>query len=187
MLRAVSLLLVLTFSSSAMAQDNFNLEETVALCSACHGENGTPEEADTPIIWGQQFFYIYTQLKDYSAGRRQHDIMTGIASEYTRSQQKQIAQYFAEKEWPAIQASTQDGDDRLAQRAITGGQCSACHGKWNGDSRIPRLAGQQIDYLIRTMQDFKQEIRLNAPDKISTMKQLEDETIAALSRFLGAL
>ena len=36
------------------------------------------------------------------------------------------------------------------------------------------------------MHDFKNEVRMNAPDLISTMKQLDDETIAALSRYLSA-
>ncbi len=185
-----SVLAALSLSASpALAQDVFNLDETVQLCSSCHGEAnvGVPIDEAYPIIYGQQFFYIYTQLKDYAAGRRQNDIMTGIAAEYSRDEMKEIAQYFADLPWPAVPAHTQDGDDTLAERGITGGQCSACHGKWEGDSRIPRLAGQQVGYLEQTMLDFKNEVRMNAPDKISTMKQLDDDTIAALSRYLGAM
>jgi len=171
-----------------LAQDEFNVEEQVEFCSACHGENGTPIEADYPIIWGQQYFYIFTQLRDYGAGRRQHDIMTDIAAEFTRDQAKEIAAYIAEKEWPAILApATKDGDSDLANRAIAGGQCSACHGKWQGDSRIPRLAGQQPGYLLQTMLDFKHEVRMNAPDKISTMQKLDDDAIEILSRYLSGL
>jgi cytochrome c553 len=113
--------------------------------------------------------------------------MTGIASAYNRDQVKQIAKYFAEQKWPEIEAKTKDGDERLAQTGITGGQCSACHGKWQGDSRIPRVAGQQPAYLEKTMKDFKYERRMNAPDKISTMQQLEDQTITALARYLAAM
>ncbi|MFZ7091243.1 c-type cytochrome [Primorskyibacter sp. 2E233] len=178
---------LLALATSAMAQDAFNLEETVQLCTSCHGETGVPVDETYPIIFGQQFFYIYTQLKDYSAGRRQNEIMTGIAAEYSRDQMKEIAQYFADQAWPDVPAHTQDGDQALAERGITGGQCSACHGKWEGDSRIPRLAGQQVGYLDKAMLDFKNEVRMNAPDKISTMKQLDDATIAALARYLGAM
>ena len=98
-----------------------------------------------------------------------------------------ISQHFADQAWPDIVSETQEGDQAIAERGITGGQCSACHGKWQGDSRIPRLAGQQPAYLEKTMKDFKNDIRLNAPDKSSTMKQLEDETIEALSRYLSSL
>ena len=52
---------------------------------------------------------------------------------------------------------------------------------------MPRLAGQQSGYLQKTMLDFKHEVRRNAPDKISTMQKLDDETIAALARYLSTL
>lgn len=170
-----------------LAQDAFVLEDEVLLCTGCHGETGIPTEPDYPIIFGQEYFYIYTQLRDYAAGRRQHDVMTDIAAVYSRDQAKALATYFSEQAWPDIDVRPEEGDAMLAERGITGGQCSACHGKWQGDSRIPRLAGQIPAYLKQTMLDFKNEVRMNAPDKISTMKQLDDETIEALSRYLGSM
>ena len=187
MFRSLLMFAFLPFAAPALAQDAFDLEGTVQLCTSCHGETGIPVEEAYPIIFGQQFFYIYTQLKDYAAERRENDIMTGIAAEFSRDEMKEIAQYFADQPWPDIQAHTQDGDDALANRGIAGGQCSACHGKWEGDSRIPRLAGQQVAYLNQTMLDLKNEVRKNAPDMSNIMKQLDEETIAALSRYLGAM
>ena len=180
-------LLLAVFVCPAAAQDDFNLESEIAMCAGCHGAEGIPIEPDYPIIWGQEYFYLYTQLRDYNAGRREHEIMTPIAANYSRDQAKRIAEYFAGLEWPEISAAIEEGDPALANKGITGGQCSACHGKWQGDSRIPRVAGQQASYLEKTMKDFKSEMRMNAPDKISTMKQLDDETIEALSRFLASL
>ena len=171
----------------AAAQEAFVLEDSVAQCAECHGREGIPEEADFPIIWGQQFFYLYTQLKDYAAGRRENEIMSPIASQFTREQQSAIAEYFAGKSWPKIVAQAEEGDDEKAERSMTGGQCSACHGRFQGDSRIPRLAGQQPGYLRRTMLDFKNEVRMNAPDKISTMKKLPDDAIEAMARYLSSL
>ena len=75
-------------AGSAHAMENFVLEDEVALCTGCHGEEGIPIEPDYPIIFGQQYFYIYTQLRDYAAGRRQHEIMTDIAAQYDRDQAK---------------------------------------------------------------------------------------------------
>lgn len=182
-LAAIALSLV---SFPALAMEDFVLEDEVAFCMSCHGEDGVPIDPEYPVIWGQQYFYIYTQLRDYAAGRRDNDIMTPIAAEYDRDQAKLLAEHFAALAWSDITAELQEGDLSLAEKGITGGQCSACHGKWQGDSRIPRLAGQQEGYLKKTMLDFKNEQRMNAPDKISTMKQLDDETIEALSRYLAA-
>lgn len=181
------LILALALATPALAQDDFDLEGEVALCAGCHGEDGVPIEPDYPIIWGQQYFYVFTQLRDYGAGRRENEIMTPIAAEYDRDQAKLIAEHFAALAWPEIPSETQEGDQAAAERGITGGQCSACHGEWQGDSRIPRLAGQQQGYLEQTMLDFKNEVRLNAPDKISTMQHLDDATIEALSRYLSSL
>jgi len=189
--RLSAFFLCLFVASPALAQDrlhnDFNVAEAVESCIGCHGDDGVPIDPEFPIIYGQQFFYVYTQLKDFAAGRRSNDIMTDIANEFTRNQLKEISQYMSEKPWPIMDFGTQEGDALLAERGIAGGQCSACHGKWQGDSRIPRLAGQQVGYLNLTMLDFKHEVRLNAPDKISTMKHLEDETIAALARYLSSL
>ncbi len=177
----------MTLAVPAAAQDDFDLEGTLKLCAGCHGEDGVPTEPAIPAIWGQEYFYIYTQLRDYGAGRREHEIMTPIAADLDRDQAKVVAEHFAGLQWPDLPATAEDGDQAIAERGITGGQCSACHGKWEGDSRIPRIAGQQQAYLEQTMKDFKHEVRMNAPDKISTMKQLDDATIEALSRYLSAL
>lgn len=180
-------LVIAATTASAPAKEDFVLEQEVAVCNGCHGVTGLPIEPDYPVIWGQEYFYIYTQIRDYAAGRREHEIMSGIAAEYDRDQAKALAEHFAAQPWPEIEAATQEGDAQRAGRGVTGGQCSACHGVWRGDSRIPRLAGQQPGYLERTMLDFKNERRMNAPDKISTMKQLDDATIEALGRYLAAL
>lgn len=185
--RLFFLLLVCLIPFRAFAQENFNLEEKVQLCAGCHGENGVPEDPQIPIIWGQEYFYIYSQLKDYASKRRDNEIMSPIASEMNRDQMKSVAQYFAEKEWPAIQAEAKDGDELLSEKAAAGGQCSACHGKWDGNSNVPRVAGQQPGYLELTMLNFKNEVRNNAPDKTATMKQIDDESIAALARYLSSI
>ena len=183
----VTIWALLLATTPVAAQDAFDVEAEAAVCATCHGEDGVPVEPDYPIIWGQQYFYIYTQLRDYGAGRRQHALMTDIAAAFDKDQAKALAEHFAAKEWPRIQASAEDGDQQLADRAFTTGQCSACHGKWEGDSRIPRLAGQQPGYLSQTIHDFKNDVRMNAPDLNSTMKQLDEAEIEAVSRYLAAL
>ncbi|MBE9636946.1 c-type cytochrome [Salipiger mangrovisoli] len=171
----------------ALAKDNFVLEDEVALCTGCHGEDGVPVATDYPIIAGQQYFYIFTQLRDFGAGRRENETMTPIAAEYDRDQAKEIAQYFADKPWPDVPGSSQEGDRQLAEKAMTAAECSACHGKWQGDSRIPRLAGQQVDYLATTMLDFKSKTRKNAPDMSNLMADVSDDEIHALARYLSTV
>jgi cytochrome c553 len=176
----------LVFSITAHAQSE-DVAEKVAICTTCHGENGMPTEQDIPIIWGQEFYYLYVQLKDYKAGRRANDIMQGMVADLSKEQMQALAQYFAEKPWPQTSFSVTDADRSEGETALSSGQCSQCHlGDYNGNSRIPRLAGQQPNYLERTMLDFKNKVRMNAPDKGVLMRAYSEEAIAAMAHTLAA-
>ena len=163
------------------------LEDQVEVCTGCHGEAGLPVAADTPIIWGQEYYYLYVQLRDYNAGRRANDIMSGISADMTKDQMKALAQYFADKPWPSVSFAASDADSGKGERALGAGQCTQCHlGGYNGNSRNPRLAGQQPDYLLRTMMEFKGKVRMNAPDKGALFRAYEDSDIAAMAHTLAA-
>ena len=185
-LARVSLGLALA-AGTATAQEAFDLEETVAVCTTCHGEDGVPVTTDIPILWGQQFYYLYVQLKDYKAGRRANDIMETIAAEFDRDQMKALADYFAAKPWPIIVAGRDSDRARAGQTQAAAGQCSQCHNRYLGDSRLPRLAGQQEDYLLRTMLEFKNKVRLNSPAKGSLMRSYEDLSIEEMAHFLATM
>ena len=97
---------------------------------------------------------------------------------------KALAKYFSERQWPALGYSTPDSDIAVARSAAVAGQCAQCHlGAWVGNSRVPRLAGQNMHYLEKTMLDFKYGRRKNAPDIASLFKSMEDEEIKSLARY----
>jgi cytochrome c553 len=160
---------VLAFGKAAAQEriaDDFNLEETVDICMACHGEDGVPIEADIPVLWGQQFYYLYVQMKDYKAGRRANEIMQPMVEGFTRDQMKALATYFSEKTWPGMPAA-KDADKAKAGSAQTGaGQCAQCQ---------------------RTMLEFKNKIRLNSAAKGSLMKSYEDTSLEQMAHFLATL
>lgn len=173
----------------ASSPSNANqLEAKIALCTSCHGANGLPNDPATPIITGQEFYYLYVQLKDYKAGRRANPIMGGIVTQMEKEEMQALAKHFSERKWPRVQVTADDETVRLAQQATTAGQCVQCHlGGYEGNSRVPRLAGQQVDYLEKTMLEFKNKVRLNSPAKGSLMNAYPEDEIAAMARYLGAL
>ena len=124
-----------------------DLQEKIELCTTCHGEAGLPEQAEVPIIWGQEFYYLYVQLKDYKAGRRANEVMQGMVEDLSKEQMQALAQHFAEKKWPATGFRSTDAADAAGQTAAAAGQCVQCHlGGYEGNSRVPRLAGQTHTY-----------------------------------------
>jgi cytochrome c553 len=174
--------------ATAVAQDEQTTEELVELCTSCHGEDGRPIEPDYPIIWGQEFYYLYVQLRDYQAGRRANEITQPIVEGLSKDQMQAVAQVFADREWPRLGFAASDEDVAAGQTAASAGQCTQCHlGGYNGSSRIPRLAGQNPAYLERTMLEFKHKVRNNAPDKGALFRAYDDADITAMAHFMAGM
>lgn len=165
------------------------LEDKVAVCTACHGDKGVPGDASFPVISGQQEGYLYLELRDYKLGNRKNEVMQQIAGGLERDDMKALAAYFAGQPWPNLQQSR--ASDQIAHRAevINGSAaCEGCHGQgYRGDSSIPRIAGQETDYLRATMLAFKTGERANNPWMSALMKTYSDDDIDALAKYLGGL
>jgi len=184
----VAFVAVFVGSSSVQAQDDpyASIQERLEECSACHGENGTPESAEIPILAGQEMYYLYVQLKDFKAGRRTNEIMQDIAGTMEKSEMKLIAQYLAEQTWPRINFKGDPVKVAAGETAANSGQCVACHlGSYTGASRIPRLAGQNPEYLLKTMMDFKHKVRLNSPAVGTLLASFSDEDIDNMADYIG--
>jgi cytochrome c553 len=177
----------LLVSGSAFAQDAFDVEEAAAVCATCHGEDGVPVEPDIPVIWGQQFYYTYVQLRDYNSGLRANEIMQPQVADFDRDQLKALATHFSEKPWPRIGAAPDPAKRAEAESAASAGECSQCHNTYQGDSGVPRLANQQEAYLARTMHEYKAKIRNNDPTMGSLMRTIDDADIEALANYLATL
>jgi cytochrome c553 len=164
------------------------IADQVALCATCHGEDGRPVLENAPIIWGQEYFYTLTQLRDYHAGRRTSEIMQPIVAELNRDQMKALAEYFSKLPWPNLPYSASPEAVSIAQQMATSGQCSQCHlGSYLGNSSVPRMAGQKLVYLEETMLAFKNAERKNSPEMVALMRGFPDEQIAAMAEFLAGL
>lgn len=186
--RLLILTLAVLVASRSSAVEAEDLDEKIAFCTTCHGEDGRPIKPDIPIIWGQEFYYLYVQLKDFKSGLRANEIMGPIAAELSKDQMQALAKHFSEKEWPRIGYRAEDAEIAVAESATTAGLCTQCHlGSYHGDSRVPRLAGQQPDYLERTMLDFKNKVRLNSPAKGSLLGAFDDADIEAMAHYLAGL
>lgn len=158
-------------------------------CAACHGAAGAePMVAEYPILAGQHMYYLYTQLKDFAANRRENAVMHPIASALDREQMKRIATYFSEQSWPGNALEATAGEKAAATQLISSGQCVQCHlGGFQGTSGVPRTAGQNAEYLQKTLMDFKHRRRNNAPDKATLLATFSDEQLKSLAKYFSTL
>jgi cytochrome c553 len=165
------------------------IDEQATLCAACHGENGVPQQASTPIIWGQNQGYLYLQLRDYQRGARKNEQMSPLAAALTREEMMALAEYFAQRPWPNLQQpSAPEAVAAQAIRANTSVGCTGCHlEQYLGAGTVPRLAGQREDYLARTMAEFRTRTRGNNPGMADLMMVTSEQQIAALAKYLAGL
>lgn len=185
--RAVLLAGILFMSGSALAADP--IEDKAKLCTACHGEQGIPQLKTTPVIWGQNEGYFYLQLRDFKSGARKNELMSPVAATLEKADMLALAAYFSKLKWPNLQQP--QAPQAVAAKALTASAsvgCPGCHlAHYQGDGTTARLAGQQHDYLIKTMTDFRDKKRGNNPGMSDLMKATSPDDIAALSQYLAGL
>jgi cytochrome c553 len=178
------ILIVQTLAAHAQA-----ITEKAQLCTACHGDNGSPQQKTTPVIWGQYQGYLYLQLRDYKSGSRKNDIMSPIAQSLERDDMMALAQYFSQQKWPDLrQPRAPAAVAERASRVNIAVGCTGCHqGQYQGEGTQPRLAGQIKDYLAQTMIDFRNGGRANNPGMTDLMKVISEDDIAAMAEYLAGL
>lgn len=88
-----------------------------------------------------------------------------------------IAAYFSAQSLQATEADPKTTSDiALGKKIYKGGNtyngvpaCAGCHGPngvGNAPAVFPRIAGQKIDYLVKTLNDFRAGNRANDPNEI---------------------
>jgi cytochrome c553 len=165
------------------------IEDKAELCGACHGLKGIPEDRSIPIIWGQNAGYLYLQFRDFQKGARKDDRMTPIAQGVVKEDALALAEYFAAKPWPNTGApEASKADSEIAMTVINSVVCTSCHANtFLGDSSIPRLAGQERGYLLKTMTDFSDGTRANNPGMTDLIRAATPEQLAAIASYLAGL
>jgi cytochrome c553 len=174
-------------------------KKAAEVCAACHGPDGNSAQGTYPSLAGQTARYIYLQLKDFNEGRRTDPQMSPVAKTLTRDDMLNVAAYFAAQELRPTDYNADPaagtGPAGLVTAILKGSTkaaetlCSMCHGTGLlGQNEIPRLAGQQHDYIVKQLKDFREGRRTNdAGNMASVSKTLSDEDIENLAQYLANL
>lgn len=158
-------------------------------CVACHGADGNSPSGQFPNLAGQTWRYIYIQLKDYKEGRRTDPVMTPMATSLSRQEMIDIANYFAAQPAKPSTYKTDDAKIKLGKAKADETLCSMCHlGAFAGQNEIPRVAGQQYDYVVKQLRDFKARKRTNDAGNMTSVAQtLSDADIENLAQYITSL
>jgi len=188
-LKRFAVLWCLVSASLVHAQDLQAGKVTAAVCSACHGEDGSAVIPGYPSLAGQTWRYIYIQLKDYKEGRRSHPIMTGMASNLSRDEMVNVANYFAGFRLKPNGFVADEAKVKLGKAKADETLCTMCHlGGFSGQNEIPRVAGQQYDYVVEQLRNFKARTRTNDAGNMTSVAQTLSETdIENLGHYISSL
>ncbi len=186
---AVGLLLAVTLPVSVLAADMAAGMQKAQTCVACHGPEGNSASPAIPSLAGQPAQFIATQLVMFREGRRKDAQMSPFATGLANADLNNLAAYFAAQKLvlPTREApsATAEVGARLAQQF----NCTQCHGPaLMGQQHIPRLAGQQMDYLKTQLLGFKASTRFDMDGQMtSAVQALSEADIATLADYLSAL
>jgi cytochrome c553 len=182
----ISIAALLVASDAAVADQA--MEDKVAVCAGCHGDNGLPKIPEAPIIWGQEAGYIYLQLKDFKSKNRASEIMNPIAEQMSKEDMLSYAEYFSAKKWPSTGYNGDPAEAPKGEQIATSATCPACHNaNYLGNSAIPRVAGQTQPYLERQILAFKSHARANNPGMSDIIQNFSDDDLKLMTRYLAGL
>jgi cytochrome c553 len=183
---AVVAAFVLTTHATSHAADA--AESKAAACFACHGPNGNSTNPAVPSLAGQPAQFISTQLIMFREGRRKDPQMSPVAANLGNLEMNELGKYFsAQKPVPParkIDSAKVEEGRRLTEKF----NCVACHGaQLQGQQHIPRLVGQQPDYLRTQLRGFKAGTRFDMDGNMTAAAQpLSDRDIDVIVEYLAA-
>jgi cytochrome c553 len=181
-LSANAVVLATAFSFSASAADP-------NLCAACHGDGGNSANPAVPSIAQQPAQFISTALFMFREGNRKDPQMSPVAAGLSNADMNELARNFAARKAAPPKHKSKPENAAAGPGLAKKYNCSQCHGpKLLGQQHIPRLAGQQYEYLKTQLKGFKAGTRADIDGNMtSAAKAVPEADLEALADFLAGL
>ncbi len=154
-------------------------EPLTVLCAGCHGPGGVSDDAATPNLAGQDAQYLTSAIAAYRKTRK-HEAMQRAVAGLSDGDIENIAAYYS------IQKSRPAESGLALIKQITE-KCDRCHGSEadNPALVVPRLNGQDADYLTMAMRAYR-DGRRHSSVMHSVSWPYGDAIIEAISSFYAS-
>ena len=185
---AVSLPLI-SCAEAAAGADIEAGRQKAQVCFACHGPEGNSANPVMPSLAGQPAQFISTELFQFREGNRKDPQMTPVAASLTNADMNDLAAYFSAQKPRPPSHKTDPANAATAPKLAQQFNCVQCHGKaLLGQQHIPRLAGQQFEYLKMQLRGFKAQTRADLDGNMTSAAQaLTENDIDALVDYMAGL
>ncbi len=124
-----------------------------AVCGGCHGVQGVSTDSAIPSLAGQDEKYLVGAIEAYRTSRKREKMrvyITGLGEKDIQN----IAAYYATQKSKAPEKG-----ESLVQQYTD--RCNRCHGAGvdNPAMPIPRIRGQDKDYLVMALREYRDDRR----------------------------
>ena len=186
---AAAILFAVALPHAALAADVAAGLQKAQVCIACHGPDGSSANPVIPSLAAQPAQFIATQLLMFREGRRKDAQMSPFAANLSNADLNNIAAYFAAQKLTLPDAKPDAANAEAGARIAKQFNCVQCHGATlAGQQHIPRLAGQQREYLKTQLRGFKAATRFDMDGQMTSAAQaLSDADIEVLANYLSGI
>jgi cytochrome c553 len=181
--------LVLALGTSAAAADVDAGRRKAEPCKSCHGADGNATIPGTPSLAGQPAWFTHWALIKFRDGRRKDPVMSPFAANLSDADMADLAAYYAVL--PPRQRTQSVDAEKVAdgRRLAVSYHCTSCHRPdLSGQSHVPRLAGQDLAYLVKLLHAYKAQTAGDL-DGLMTMaaQPLTEADIESLAHYMADL
>ena len=178
----------LALSTAASAQD-VSMPAKAQVCVSCHGAGGNSTITTIPNLASQPKQFLVAALYMFREGNRKNEQMSPFAANLTNADMNELAAYFSAQKLDAPKAKLTDAQIATGVALTQQNNCVACHAATlSGQQHIPRLAGQQYDYVKAQLIGFHASTRYDSDGVMTSAAQaLSDQDIEALSVYVSRL
>ena len=182
-------LMILSGPQPACGTDLEALKKKAELCVACHGPDGNSANPVIPSIAGQPKQFITTQLVMFREGLRKDAAMSPQAANLSNAEIDDFGTYFSARTLTAAGHGSVPDKAASGRSLVERFKCVQCHGPTLlGQQHIPRLAGQQAEYLRVQLRGFKASTRFDMDGNMTSAAQpLSAADIETLADYLAGL
>jgi cytochrome c553 len=185
MQKTITALAFVLISTSVSAE---TIEQRIAPCLACHGENGQSQTENTPSLGGQEAPYTLIQLFMFRERLRVFEPMNEMTKALTDDDLRLFSEFIAKM--PKPEPPGENGEPARMQRGqalVQQHRCDSCHNPdLSGKENVPRIANQREDYLAKTLGEYKDNSRHGYDASMAdVMASITSEQIADLAYYIA--
>jgi cytochrome c553 len=184
------LALAALISVAGVSASAATLDQRLAPCLACHGENGQSLTAEVPSLGAQPALYLSIQLYMFRERMRVFEPMNGMLKGVADDDLQRMAELISQLPPPRPTAEPADpGRLERARVLVQQHRCNFCHNPdFSGEKNVPRVAGQREEYLVKTLREYKSNARRGYDASMAdVMYPLTDADILDLAHFLARI